>query len=368
MQNYIGLHKTQLSTPVLVVDKNKLLSNINKMQNFAKIKNLQVRPHAKTHKCSKIAKLQIEAGAIGICVTKVSEAYELAKNGIYGILITSPIIPENKIQILIEILKTAPDTMLVIDNIANAKKLNELLLENNIKLNILLDINGGNARTGVNFDEAIDLAKKINQLSNLNFKGIQCYSGHIQHIKNIKERGTVAAEILRKAGNIKQQLIDLGIECRIQTGSGTGTFSCDAEIPAITEIQPGSYTVMDQEYLGIEFAKDQFTSAMTMLSTVISANHNTHVTVDAGTKSMYKVDTRPGIISHDNLIYDWDGFGDEHGKVIAIGEAKLPKLGDVIELVVGHCDPTINLFDKFFITENNIVTDCWDIDLRGKSQ
>lgn len=368
MSKYTGLHKNQLNTPALVIDKTKLLSNIKRMQDFAKIKNINVRPHAKTHKCSQIAKLQLEAGCIGICVTKVSEAYELAKNGINGILITSPIVVNNKIEILLQLLKIAPDTMLVVDSFENAKKLDTLLTKNHLTLNVLLDIDGGVGRTGVSFDRAIGVAKAITQLSALRFRGIQCYAGHIQHIKDITLRAKASQDVLLKAGQTKQELIALEIPCHIQTGSGTGTFSIDANIGSVSEIQPGSYIVMDQEYANIEFEGGKFLPAMTMLATVISANHLTHVTIDVGTKAMYKVDTKPSIVSPQNLIYDWDCFGDEHGKVKAINDSVLPKLGDVIELVVGHCDPTINLFDKFYITENDIVIDCWDIDLRGKCQ
>jgi D-serine deaminase-like pyridoxal phosphate-dependent protein len=123
---------------------------------------------------------------------------------------------------------------------------------------------------------------------------------------------------------------------------------------------------MDQEYSDIEYKESKFLPAMTMLTTVISANHDTHVTVDAGTKALYKVATKPYIISHPGLAYDWDYFGDEHGKVFPTNVHNLlPKLGEQVELLVAHCDPTINLFDHFYITENDIVIDRWDIDLRG---
>ncbi|OEH48838.1 D-threonine aldolase [Legionella parisiensis] len=107
---------------------------------------------------------------------------------------------------------------------------------------------------------------------------------------------------------------------------------------------------------------------MTLLTTVISNNRTEHVTVDAGTKSIYVDQQKPQIISHYGLEYDWGGFGDEHGKVIAVSGSQLPANGEVLELVVPHCDPSINLFDQFFITENDVVVDIWDIDLRGKCQ
>ena len=368
MHEFIGINKYKVDTPVLVIDKAKLISNIKLMQQIAKAAGVDVRPHAKTHKCTTLAKLQLEHGCVGISVTKVSEAYEMAKAGITGILITSPIVTDNKINVLLETLELAPDTLLVIDNLGNAHRLNDALIRNNIHLNVLLDIDGGIGRTGVSLSNTIPMAKEINNLSNLNFKGIQCYAGHIQHIADLDERRKASAAILVKAGKIKQQLLDLGILCHIQTGSGTGTFSIDAEIPSVNEIQPGSYAVMDQEYSNIEYKDGKFANAMTMLTTVISANQPHHVTVDAGTKALYKVTTKPHIISHANLEYDWDSFGDEHGKVSSTHGAALPKLGEVLELVVAHCDPTINLFDHFYITENDIVVDRWDINLRGKCQ
>ena len=364
---YLGLHKNQLPTPCLVIDKSKLLSNLSLMQQLAKDKGVNVRPHAKTHKCSKIAQLQLEYGAIGICVAKLSEAQVMVQAGINGILITSPIVADNKINQLAELVRQAPDTTQVVDNLDNAAKLNQVFQDHKLSLNVLLDIDAGIGRTGVALDKAMDYAHKINQFSNLKFKGIQCYAGHLQHISDLAQRRMLSHQILQAAGAIKTQLLAQGINCQIQTGSGTGTFSLDAELTTVSEIQPGSYCVMDQEYSDIEYKEQQFLPAMTMLTTIISNNHSTHVTVDAGTKALYRVATKPRIISHENLHYDWDGFGDEHGKVTAVS-GDLPAPREIIELVVAHCDPTINLFDYFYITENDYVVDIWTIDARGCCQ
>lgn len=364
--NYIGKSKYQLDTPVLVIDKTKLEKNLLTLQNFVKQSKVNIRPHAKTHKCSTLAKLQLEYGAIGICVAKVSEAFELAKAGVKGILITSPVVTVAKITRLLEVLKLAPDTMLVIDNLDNANQLNKYCIENKMTLNVLLDIDAGIGRTGVSFSQALTYARELNKYSHLNFKGIQCYAGHIQHIANLAERTLISTQILTAASQIKQQLLSEGISCDIQTGSGTGTFAIDVGVSGVTEIQAGSYCVMDKEYFDIQYNNISFEPALTMLTSVISTNHLTHVTVDAGTKALYKVETKPKVISHSHLNYDWDGFGDEQGKVTAEKGVALPLLGEVLELIVAHCDPTINLFDHFYITENDIVIERWDIDLRGK--
>lgn len=360
----IGKHKLELDTPCLVIDKNKLIDNINTMQKFAAAKSKHVRPHAKTHKCVEICQLQLDAGSIGISITKPSEAYELAKANIHHLLITSPIVTKHKFATLAKILKLAPETMIVVDSEANLSQLNQLGSELDLSINLLVDIDAGIGRTGASFETAFDLALSVHKNSNTTLKGIQCYAGHFQHIFDNDERKQASATLLNKAGKLKQEIESAtGLVDLIQSGSGTGTYEIDSDIASVTEIQPGSYTVMDKEYFDVEYSNSHFQPAMTLLTSVISANHTTHVTVDAGTKAIYKEATHPQIISHGSLNYEWHYFGDEHGRVT--GE-HLPDVGEVIEIIVPHCDPTINLHDKFYVVENDIVVDIWDIALRGK--
>ncbi len=363
----VGIHKSKLDTPALIIDRNKLVNNIRTMQNKARAHGKNVRPHAKTHKCSKLAKLQLTEGAIGICATKVSEALVLAKSNITGILITSPVVSQLKLEQLAQLYKLQADTMIVSDNEANLDQLNMLGKSINQPINVIIDIDSGIGRTGCTFDQALELGLYAHKLDFLSLKGIQCYAGHFQHINTFKARENASKSLLNQAGNIKQALIDqTGVNDLIQTGSGTGTYSIDLTLESVNEIQPGSYTVMDKEYFDIEQDQAHFLPAMTLLSTVISDNHLTHVTVDAGLKALYKDPTKPKVIApHNALYYDWDYFGDEHGKLTG---KNLPKNGEVVEMIVPHCDPTINLFDQFYIIENDIVVDIWPIDLRGKSQ
>jgi len=131
---------------------------------------------------------------------------------------------------------------------------------------------------------------------------------------------------------------------------------------------------MDAEYMALESTSStgftgRFRPALTLLTTVVNASHDTHVTVDAGLKSLYRDGAVPQVITPEyaGLRYDW--FGDEYGKLRAgEGRTELPRLGTTLELVVSHCDPTVNLFDSFFITRAGQVVDEWPIDLRGKSQ
>lgn len=363
--NIVGKHKLELDTPCLVIDKTKLIDNIKQMQEFAKTKGKQVRPHAKTHKCPNICKLQLDYGSIGISITKPTEALELTKAGIKNLLITSPIVTDKKLKTLAGILKLSPETIVVTDSLENIQQLDILGKQLQQQINILIDIDAGISRTGVDFTNALELATITHEKKHLQMKGIQCYAGHLQHIKDMQQRVIATERLLNRASQLKSQIEQAtGLSNLIQSGSGTGTFEIDCNIDGVTEIQPGSYTVMDKEYYDID-KTITFRAAMTLLTTVISANTKTHVTVDAGTKAIYKEITLPQIISHPNLKYDWDGFGDEHGKVTG---SNLPRVGEVVEMIVPHCDPTINLYDKFYVTENDIVIDIWNITLRGKIQ
>jgi D-serine deaminase-like pyridoxal phosphate-dependent protein len=120
---YIGKHKDDLDTPCLVIDKAKLMNNIKTMQKYATSRGKKVRPHAKTHKCPTICKLQLGNGSVGISISKPSEALELAKNGIKNILITSPIVTNNKLDTLTMILKLSPQTIIVTDSTNNIEQL-----------------------------------------------------------------------------------------------------------------------------------------------------------------------------------------------------------------------------------------------------
>lgn len=372
MHQIIDNHKSSLDTPCLVIDKKLLQANIKTMQQEANHAHKNVRPHAKTHKCTNICRLQIEAGAIGVCATKVAEAMVLAEQGFNNILITSPVVTPIKIEKLMYCLIRDPQLTLVIDNIENAATLNLAAKNNNLNLNVLIDINPGVGRTGIAYQHVMEFAQALKQFSNLNLKGIQCYAGNLQHIEDYKTRYNASIDAMKKAAQCVNQLKAAGFDCEILTGSGTGTYGIDMQIPEVTEIQPGSYTVMDAEYFAIDSSEhvkhnNKFQPALTLLTSIISVNHATHVTCDAGLKALYEVPTKPIVLKPEGYLYDWGGFGDEHGKITSINN-KLPKLGDRLELMVAHCDPTINMYDYFYITENDIIVDVWPIDMRGKSQ
>nr|MCU0605230.1 alanine racemase [Desulfobacterales bacterium] len=325
------------------------------------------------HKCSTLAKMQVANGAIGVCAAKVSEAEALIDAGLSGVLITGPVAGREKVNRLVSLLGRAPFLMAVVDHPAAAAQLEARLAEKNRQLDVLLDIDVGQRRTGVAPAKAAELARHILSLGRLRLRGIQAYAGHVQHIPRYEDRRAASRDALRKAAAVFNQLRRTTESCTIFSASGTGSARIDLSSEELTELQAGSYALMDAEYLAIESADGSdaadFHPALTMLSTVVSGPHGRQVTVDAGLKALYRDGGRPRVLTpeYDRLQYDW--FGDEYGKLSTPNRAApLPELGMVLELVVSHCDPTVNLFDRLHITRAGKVVDVWPVDLRGRCQ
>jgi D-serine deaminase-like pyridoxal phosphate-dependent protein len=372
-KDLIGRRKLELDTPCLVIDLDLLDENLQKMQARVKAAGKALRPHAKTHKCSTLAKMQVANGAIGICAAKVSEAEALVDAGMSGVLVTGPVAGREKVNRLVSLLDRAPFLMAVVDHPAGISLLESLLSEKDRRLDVLLDTDIGQRRTGVPPGRAMDLAERILASNSLRLRGIQAYAGHVQHIPRYEDRRSASREGLRKAAAVFKQLQARDEACTIFSASGTGTAAIDLAVPELTELQAGSYALMDAEYLAIESTDGSdapdYHPALTMLTTVVSGPHGRQVTVDAGLKALYRDGGRPRVLNPEyaNLQYDW--FGDEYGKLAAPNRvALLPEFGTVLELVVSHCDPTVNLFDGYYITRAGRVVDVWPIDLRGRCQ
>jgi D-serine deaminase-like pyridoxal phosphate-dependent protein len=371
LEKYFDKSKDELDTPCLTLDIDIFEDNLALMRDFVTASGKKLRPHVKTHKCSEIAKRQLAAGGCaGLCAAKVSEAEGLIDAGLTDILITSPVVTGQKISALMECAKAAR-AMTVVDNRDNADALNLAANESCLRLKILVDINPAMGRTGVACEEAMELGKYIASLPNLELMGIQCYAGNLQHIGNFKQRYESSLLVMRRAAEVFRQFKLAGLNCEIFTGAGTGTFNIDSEVPEITDFQVGSYCVMDAEYLqtgGKANPKrfDLFKPALSLQASVISVNQPGFVTVDAGLKALYYTPHAPPIaLNQTGSGWKYEWLGDEHGRVYFPESCMKPALGSRIELSASHCDPTINLFDSMWIVKDNIVIDCWKIDLRG---
>ncbi len=360
------LTKSDLVTPCLLLDLDAFDSNLSKMAQHCKTTNINLRPHGKSHKCVEIAKRQIKAGAVGLSVATIREAEAMAAAGIAGMLITSELVGRPKIERLMRVLRQAPDTMAVVDNLTHAQELNDAAAAAKLKLNVLIDVDPGGKRTGVaSGAPTMALAEKLMKLPSLKLHGFHCYSGSSAHIAGFEARRQHSLNAMTPAMEMFAQLKQRGLPMEILSGGSTGTYNIDPQFKGMTELQCGSYVFMDVEYQMIggqtnDKLYDDFASSLTVMATVISRNHADRATTDAGIKS-FATDRKFGPNLKDLTGARVFISSDEHGTILLDNPSREVKLGDRLEFIIPHCDPNVNLYDRMYCVRGENVVDAWRI-------
>ena len=364
-----GVTKHDLPTPSLLLDLDAFEANIAGMAEHAKKSSVNMRPHAKTHKCVEIARRQVGAGAIGCCTATIHEAEQMAAAGISGILITSELVGPNKIARLVRLAAQHADTMAVVDNPDHAGQLSEAAQAAKVNLNIMVDIDPVGRRTGIAAGKAaVALAKMIDKLPGLNLKGVHGYSGVSSHVQGWDARKDHSETYMTPVIDSFKQMQREGLPAQIMSGASTGTYNIDTGLDGMTELQVGSYVFMDVDYRRIGGKSgpvyEDFKPALTVLATVISKNHDDRATLDSGLKAFATDrDFGPEVMGYQGVSY---GFGgDEHGILTLDNPSKPVRLGDKMELIVPHCDPNVNLYDRMYCTRGDRVVEMWMVTGRG---
>jgi len=364
--------RNDLPTPALILDLDAFESNVQKMASFVKGRGKALRPHAKTHKCPEVAKALIRAGAVGACAAKISEGEALADHGVTGLLITSAVIGRHKIEQAVRLAQKRPETIFSADNAQNVRDLNDAAGAAKIKFNIAIDLYVGR-RTGIVPGEpAAALATLVASLPNLKLAGLQSYAGHASHTQGWENRKRVSEEAMGQAVETRRLIEKSGVACPLVTGGSTGTYNIDSEIEGVTELQPGSFMFMDVDYAKIggrdgDPVYRDFAYSLFVATTVISKPLDDVAIVDGGFKA-FATDRQfgPEPKGRDDLKYAF--AGDEHGRLTPTGPTLAAKVGDRIEFVIPHCDPTVNLYDRIYGVRGEQVETVWKIAARGMAQ
>ena len=366
-----GISKWDLDTPALCVDLDKLEANIAKAQAVLTKNGIAARPHAKTHKCAAIAKLQLTAGAIGICTAKLSEAEALFAQGIENICMTTANPSVNKIRRAMQLRKRNPHFIQAVDYAPNARDLAAAAKEAGIVADVVIDVAVG-TRSGVPpGDEAIELAKLVDTLPNLKLRGLLSYDGGAQHVNGFAARKDRALKGLEANVKVYEAMKASGLSTEIFSGGGTGTYSVQHLTPGFTDVQVGSYIFMDMQYLAIgsedgDPVYKDFVPSLTVLATVVNNRFPGRLTTDAGAKALTLNVPRAGVIGEPHM--DYNAGSDEFGVITFKEASKTYNIGDRLELIVPHCDPVVNLYDQIYGTRKDRVEVVWPITARGKSQ
>ena len=355
------------ATPALLVDRAALAANIATMARLAASRGVALRPHAKAHKSARIARMLIEAGAVGACCATVREVEALADAGLPGILLTTPVASPAAVARLVHAREKVGDLAVVVDHRLEVDLLASMARPGR-PVDVLVDVDMGLGRTGVTTGaEAVELARRIAAAPALRYRGVQAYYGHLQHVAALADRHAKVAEQWQHLAKVLAALAAAGLAAEIVSGGGTGTHHLDFAEGPFTELQPGSYLFMDKQYGAVEIAPggSPFRTSLSVAARVVSVAQADRVIVDAGSKAL-STDAGPALVASGapaDATYQF--MGDEHGAVRVPAESARPALGGLVTFVAPHCDPTVNLYDQFHIVEDGRLVDIWPVEARG---
>ncbi len=353
----IGRRAEEVPTPALLVDLEAAERNIARMATALTAMPAEIRPHIKVHKCVELAARQVAAGAIGLSVATVWEAVALAWAGLDNLFVVNTVAHREKIRVLAELARHR-HVLVAVDEADNAAELSAAAGAAGSVLGVMIEVDTGMDRAGVDAKEdAVALAKKISVLEHLRLEGITGYEGHCslefdEQLLVVKQR--VAMDMfLRVAEGIES----VGIPCPIRSAGGTVSWQLTAARPGITEIQAGTYVLMDN-FHGRR-VPGGFEHALTVATTVISRAPN-RLIVDAGNKSV-GVGGGPSFLGTDLEVLRFD---EEHGIFVAGPDVDLP-VGSWLRLIPGYAPGTVNMYDNYFVVSDGEVIDLWPVFPRG---
>jgi D-serine deaminase-like pyridoxal phosphate-dependent protein len=352
-----------VDTPALMLDAVALKANIRRMADFFAQRKAKLRPHFKSHKCTTIARMQMEAGAVGITCAKLGEAEVAGEAGIRNILIANQIVGPPKIRRLTDLCRRA-DPMVAVDSVDNIRMLSQHAAAGGVTLGVLVEVDVGMARCGVTPGEAaLDLARLITASPGLRFAGLQGYEGHCVDLRNEAERFDKTRAALKALVATRRMIESAGIAVGIVSGGGTGTYTVTGDYEGVDEVQAGSYATMDWWYGDI---RPEFQQAMSILATVISRTQPGFIVIDVGRKGIGgewgppRIKNLPGA--------EVAGFTSEEHVKISVPPGTGIRVGDRIEIIPSHGCTTSNLYSEFVVHENGAVIGRWPIEGRGKLQ
>lgn len=364
-ETFIGLPKTELDTPALLIDLDKMETNIQTMANYFKTVNAVLRPHVKTHKTPILSHKQIAAGAIGVTCAKLGEAEAVIHAGIRDVLIANQVVGRQKIARLINLAKHS-EIMVAVDNTQNVNDISDAATAKGVTIRMLIEVNTGMNRCGVEPGKpTLELAQHVRSTPHVKFEGLMGYEGHTVANPNYAEREAATRAAVQLLIDAKRYLEKNSISVTIMSGGGTGTFNITGSIPEMTEVQAGSYIFMDSTYRKVKGVGEQFQCALTVLATVVSRPAPDRVIVDTGLKVLAKEFGIPQPIGLEGI--EMTGLSEEHGKMNAKENVTLIP-GDKLEILPTHCCTTVNLHDKYYGIRDGIVESVWEIAARGKAQ
>lgn len=366
----VGQPIEAIDTPAPIVEMDVMEENILRVHRATLDAGLQLRPHIKSHKTPEIALMQIRAGASGVTCAKIGEAEVMATAGIEDIFIANCLVGETKMRRLVALARRTPRLSIAVESVEAARQASRAFAQAGMELDVMIEVDAGAGRAGVQPEDAIAFADKVSQMPALRIVGMMSYASHFAYTRRGDKALTeAAAEEARVIAQIAGDLESAGYPMTRISGGSTPTAGRYQEGCGLTEIRPGTYVFYDRNQVDIGSASMEQV-ALSVLATVVATPTADRAIIDAGTKGLAQQvgDTSdgygwlpevPGAIVH--------RINDEHG-FVDIREAERPlAIGEKLRVIPARAPTCVNLYDHIYATRDGIVEDVWRIAARGRN-
>jgi len=364
------MHVSEIDTPALIVDLDIMERNLRRVADYTREHGLRLRPHTKTHKSTRIGRRQLDAGAAGLTVAKVSEGEVMLGADPPGLLVAYPIIGEAKLKRLTELARKTRVTV-ALDSTFAARQLSEAARAAGVTIGVLAEADVGLGRVGVTpGQQLVQLAQCIEKLPQLKLEGITFYPGHI---RDVEEGGL---RVLHQVAGLLSEILDefrtAGIELQVVSGGSTPTLFHSHEVQGLNEIRPGTYVYNDINTVRSAGCKLEDCAA-SLLTTVVSTAVPGQMIVDGGSKT-FSTDrlANPNELTFGHVVEApgarFHKMNEEHGYIdITKAECRF-QIGDRVRIIPNHICVAVNLHEQMYGIRGDQVEEVWKVEGRGKLQ
>ena len=358
----------ELPTPALTIDLEVVERNLDRMAKLCRDQGVGVRPHTKTHKTPEVAKMQIDRGAVGLTVAKVGEAEVMVGAGLEDILIAFPIFGAEKLRRIAQLAKVRR-ILLSLDDEATARELSSAAAGQDATLGALVEFDAGFHRCGLAPGPAcVELARKIEKLPGLEFRGLMTYFGHVWG--TAEERRNEALQTAGRVAKALDAFREAGMPVEIVSGGSTPSSEFAHLVPGLTEIRPGTYVYNDMNtcYQGACRLED---CAARVVTTVVSTAVPGKVIIDAGSKTLSSDLLGSGPKSGYGYVVEASDapitkLNEEHGHLDITKSVHQFRVGEVLTVVPNHVCTCVNMHDEVFVARRGEIEGAWRVAARGK--
>ena len=358
----------ELSTPALAIDLDVVERNLDRMAKLCRDQGVGVRPHTKTHKSPEVAKMQIDRGAVGLTVAKVGEAEVMVGAGLDDILIAFPIFGAEKLRRIAQLAKVRR-VLLSLDHEATARELSNAAAAQGATIGVLVEFDAGFHRCGLAPGPAcVELARKIEKLPGLEFRGLMTYFGHVWG--TAEERRNEALRTAEPVAKALDAFQEEGLHVEIVSGGSTPSSEFAHLVPGLTDIRPGVYVYNDLNtyHQGACRLED---CAARIVTTVVSTAVPGKVIIDSGSKTFSSDLLGSGPKSGYGYVVEAPDasiikLNEEHGHLDITKSAHQFHVGEVLTVIPNHVCTCVNMHDEIFVARRGEVEGAWRVAARGK--